>query len=60
MLKITNMLSWDLRYDATMYLLKQKRWVKTDVYPVKAGLAGIETWQDIIVSLGLGNWKLEK
>jgi hypothetical protein len=59
-LKITNLLSWNLTYDASMFLMNQKRWVKTEVYPVKAGLQGFETWPDIIVSLGLGNWKLEK
>ena len=59
MLKITNPFPRKLIYRATIFLLQQKTWNETDVYPVEAGLAGIETWPDIIISIGLGGWKFE-
>ena len=57
MLEVQNPFAKNLTYEATMFLLNQKKWVDTDVYPVMAGLSGIETWPDIIISLGLSNWK---
>jgi hypothetical protein len=57
MLEIQNPFSEELTYHAKMFLLKNMRWVNTDVYPVAAGLSGFETWNDIIISLGLDNWK---
>lgn len=60
LLKIINPLPYVLTYEARMFLLREKRWVKTDVYPVMAGISGMETWKDIIVSLSLSNWSLRK
>ena len=57
MLEVQNPFAKNLTYEATMFLLNQNKWVDTDVYPVMAGLSGIETWPDIIISLGLSNWK---
>ena len=57
MLKIENPFPKDLSYNATMFLFKQNRWVNTNVYPVTAKLSAFETWNDIIITLGLGNWK---
>lgn len=57
MLEIKNPFSKNLTYNAKMFLLKQNRWVNTSVLPVMAGLSAFETWPDIIISLGLGNWK---
>jgi hypothetical protein len=60
MLKITNPLSYQLSYKATIFLLQNKKWVSTDVYPVPAGLSGFETWPEIITSIGLGKFVLSK
>jgi hypothetical protein len=57
MLQIQNPFSKNLTYEAKMFLLTPKKWVNTDVYPIGAGLSGIETWPDIIISLSLSNWK---
>jgi hypothetical protein len=57
MLKIQNPFPKDLGYKAKMFLLKQNKWVNTNVYPVTAGLSAFETWPDIIISLALGNWE---
>ncbi|HEY6900287.1 MAG TPA: hypothetical protein VI233_06580 [Puia sp.] len=59
MLKVVNPFKQQLSYGAMIFLMKQKKWVKTDVYPVEAGLAGFETWPDIITSIGLGQWKFK-
>jgi hypothetical protein len=59
-LKIQNPLPFKLVYKASIFLLKQKKWVETDVFPVMPKISGFETWQDIITSIGLGGWKLEK
>ncbi len=56
MLKITNPFNERLIYKATMFVLKAKRWVPTDVMPVEPKLDGFETWPDIITSIALGNW----
>jgi hypothetical protein len=56
-LKIQNPFPKDLGYKAKMFLLKQNKWVNTNVYPVTAGLSAFETWPDIIISLALGNWE---
>ena len=57
MLEVQNPFPKNLTYEAQMFLLSNKKWVKTSIYPVMAGLSGFETWTDIIISLGLGNWK---
>lgn len=60
MLNIHNPFSTALVYDAQIYLLAQKKWASTDVYPVEAGLSGIEMWPDVITSIGLGHWKFKE
>jgi hypothetical protein len=60
MLKVTNPFPTQLIYKAKIFLLAQKRWVDTDVYPVEPGLSGFETWPDIITSIGLGGWAFKK
>ena len=57
MLEVQNPFPKNLTYEAKMFLLSNKKWVNTSIYPVMAGLSGIETWTDIIISLGLDNWK---
>jgi hypothetical protein len=59
MLKVTNPFPYKLIYEASIFLLAQKKWVSSDVNPVEARLSGFETWPDIITSIGLGNWKLQ-
>ena len=60
MLKMINPFPYKFLYQARIYLLKQKRWVVTDVYPVEPGLAGFETWPDIITSIALNGWKFQR
>ncbi|MEP7229061.1 MAG: hypothetical protein ABI691_02345 [Ginsengibacter sp.] len=59
MLKVENPFPKNLIYKAKIFLLKQKKWVDTDVYPVGAGLSGYETWPDIITSIGLNDWQFQ-
>ena len=56
-LEINNPFPNNLTYLAKMFLMKQNKWLDTNVYPVTAGLSAFEIWPDIIISLGLGNWK---
>jgi len=56
MLKMTNPFPYQFVYKAGIFLLSQKRWVSTDVYPVESGLSGYETWPDIIISIALSGW----
>jgi hypothetical protein len=60
MLKVINPFDFQLIYKARVFLLSQKRWVSTDVYPVEPGLSSYETWPDIITSIGLGDWTLQR
>jgi len=55
-LEIHNPFTSRLTYKALMFLIPQKKWVETNVYPVEPGLSGFETWPDVIVSLALGEW----
>lgn len=59
MLKVMNPFSSQLTYKAAIFLLKQKKWVDTDVYPVGAHLSAFETWPDVITSIGLGDWAVK-
>jgi len=59
MLKVINPFSQTLSYKAMILLLNQKKWEPTSILPVPAGLTGYETWQDIIISIGIGGWTLE-
>ena len=56
MLKIVNPFTYELIYKAKIFLLRQKKWGNTDVYPVEPGLSAIELWPDIITSIALGDW----
>jgi hypothetical protein len=59
MLKIANPFPVDLIYGSKIFLLKQNRWVDTNVYPVRAKLSAFETWPDIITSIAIGNWEFK-
>jgi hypothetical protein len=56
LLKIVNPFPFDLQYTARM-LTSHKKWVYTDVLPVRAQLASFETWPNMIISIALGDWK---
>jgi hypothetical protein len=60
MLKVTNPFGLPLVYKARIYLLSRKKWVSTDVWPVAPGISGCETWQEFIISVGLGDRALQK
>jgi hypothetical protein len=60
MLQVTNPFDLQLIYKAHIFLFRQKKWVSTSVYPVEPRLVGYETWPDIIISVGLGGWALQK
>ena len=56
MLQVKNPFASPLTYKAKIFLLTQKKWIDTNVYPVEPGLSAFETWPDIITSIGLGGW----
>ena len=58
-LKIQNPFKYNLNYEAKMFLLQNRKWVDTSVYPVQAGLSAFETWPDVIISIGIGKWAFE-
>ena len=58
-LTVENPFDLVLGYEALMFPLKTKKFVKTSIYPVQPGLAGIEMWPDLITTLALGNWKFK-
>lgn len=55
-LKLVNPFPVDLIYKSKIFLLKQNRWVDTNVLPVKTKLSAFETWPDIITSIAIGDW----
>jgi len=59
-LKIINPFDKDLEYKAMMYIVGQSKWIDTSVFPVKAKLTGFETWRDVIITMVLSDWKLNK
>ena len=59
MLKISNPFDKTLTYAASIYLLNHNKWVKTSVIPVAPGLSSYESWPDVILSIGIGNWAFE-
>jgi len=59
MLDIENPFRKDLIYEAKMFLMKNNKWVQTNVYPVRSKLSSIEIWPDVIVTMALTGWKLK-
>lgn len=59
MLTISNPFSKGLEYKCIMNLMKQKRWVGTDVIPVRAKIMSKEMWGDILTSVALENFTLK-
>jgi hypothetical protein len=56
MLKVFNPFKEELSYNANIYPLQHKQWIKTSIYPVAGGLSGFESWPDIIISISLDRW----
>lgn len=59
MLDIENPFGKDLIYEARMFLMKNNKWVQTNVYPVRSMLRSIEIWPDVIVTLALTGWEFK-
>jgi hypothetical protein len=58
-LKIDNPFAKSLNYSALINLLKYKKWIKTTVIPVRAGIASYENWSDIISTIVLSGFYLK-
>ena len=56
-LTVDNPFNKALEYTAMMYIVGQDKWINTNVYPVRAKMAGIEMWSDVIITLVLKDWK---
>lgn len=59
LLKIANPFKEKLYYSAVIFLMQQKKWVNTDVYPVEAEISSFESWPDIITSITLSKWSFK-
>jgi len=60
MLKITNPFPARLIYKAKIFLLTENKWTDTDVLPVERGISGFEAWPQVITSIVLSDWKIQK
>lgn len=59
LLKIMNPFKEKLFYSAAIFLMQQKKWGNTDVYPVEAEKYSFESWPDIITSITLAEWSFK-
>lgn len=59
-LQVSNPFNKTLHYDAMMYIVGKDRWINTSIIPVRPKLKGFEMWNDVIITLVLDNWRLEK
>ncbi|MEP7236832.1 MAG: hypothetical protein ABI685_03165 [Ferruginibacter sp.] len=59
-LKVKNPFTKKLEYEAKMYVVGHNKWISTSIMPVQPNIVGYETWNDVIISLALDNWKLTK
>lgn len=59
MLQVSNPFDKNLLYDATMYTVKEPKWVETSILPIKPKLIGFELWNDVIITLVLHDWRLQ-
>ena len=59
-LKVSNPFAKDLTYSAQIFIMKANKWTPTNVLPVIAKLSAFEMWPDVIVTIGLGDWKLNQ
>lgn len=59
LLKVTNPFKEKLYYSAVIFLMQQKKWVNTEVYPVEGEISSFESWPDIITSITLSKWSFK-
>ena len=59
MLKVTNPFDKKLNYNAQMYIVGNTKWFPTSIIPIEPHLLNYETWNDVIITLILGNWRFE-
>ncbi|KMQ60259.1 hypothetical protein ACM46_18800 [Chryseobacterium angstadtii] len=59
-LEVSNPFNKMLHYDAMMYIVGRNEWIKTSIIPVRSKLKSFEMWNDVIITLVLDNWRLEK
>jgi hypothetical protein len=57
MLKVDNPFKKDLVYTAMIFPMNANKWLHSNVLPVNAGLSSFELWPDVILTIGLANWK---
>jgi len=55
-LEIANPFKKKLEYTAHIFLMKQNKWVGTNVLPVSEKITAFENWPDIITTIALSGW----
>lgn len=60
MLKVKNPFDKKLNYNAMMYIVGNKKWIKTSIIPIQPNLMNYEMWNDVIITLVLEKWRFEK
>lgn len=58
MLTIKNPFDMELKYRAAIFLMKENKWIVTNVLPIKPGISSYEVWSDIVVTIALDQWRL--
>lgn len=59
LLKVFNPFKEALDYKALMFTVGHDKWKKTKVLPVPAKMAGYESWNEVIITLVLKDWKFK-
>jgi len=59
MLEVKNPFNKELNYDAMMFIVGHKDWIKTSIIPIKPKLMNFEMWNDVIITLVLSNWRIK-
>ena len=60
MLIVKNPFDKKLNYNALMYIVGHNKWIPTSIIPILPNLVNYETWNDVIITLVLEKWRLEK
>jgi len=59
-LSVKNPFDKKLTYNAVMFIVGVNKWIPTDVVPVAPNQIHYEKWDDVLVTLVLDKWALEK
>ncbi|HSD09135.1 hypothetical protein [Flavobacterium sp.] len=59
-LSVKNPFDKKLNYNAVMFIVGVNKWIPTEVTPVAPNETHFEKWDDVLVTLVLDKWKLEK